>query len=61
MAKLERLIQDGRIHPGRIEDIVKKVEKEVEQIIRETGEKAASFDCGVHDVSIRKSSTCWAR
>jgi ribonuclease Y len=46
---LERLIQDGRIHPGRIEDIVKKVEKEVEQIIRETGEKA-SFDCGVHDV-----------
>ena len=46
---LERLIQDGRIHPGRIEDIVKKVEKEVEQIIRETGEKA-SFDCGVHDI-----------
>ncbi|MDD3249659.1 MAG: ribonuclease Y [Smithella sp.] len=46
---LERLIQDGRIHPGRIEEIVKKVEKEVEQIIRETGEKA-SFDCGVHDI-----------
>jgi ribonuclease Y len=46
---LERLIQDGRIHPGRIEDIVRKVEKEVEQIIRETGEKA-SFDCGVHDI-----------
>lgn len=46
---LERLIQDGRIHPGRIEEIVKKVEKEVDQIIRETGEKA-SFDVGVHDV-----------
>jgi ribonuclease Y len=46
---LERLIQDGRIHPGRIEDIVKKVEKEVEQIIRETGENAC-FDCGVHDI-----------
>ncbi|HRS89886.1 MAG TPA: ribonuclease Y [Smithellaceae bacterium] len=46
---LERLIQDGRIHPGRIEDIVKKVEKEVDQIIRETGEKA-SFDVGVHDI-----------
>ena len=46
---LERLIQDGRIHPGRIEDIVKKVRTEVEQIIRETGEKA-SFDVGVHDV-----------
>jgi len=46
---LERLIQDGRIHPGRIEDIVKKVRTEVEQIIRETGEKA-SFDVGVHDI-----------
>jgi ribonucrease Y len=46
---LERLIQDGRIHPGRIEDIVKKVRVEVDQIIRETGEKA-SFDCGVHDI-----------
>ncbi|MEN6375008.1 MAG: ribonuclease Y [Smithella sp.] len=46
---LERLIQDGRIHPGRIEEIVKKVRLEVEQIIRETGEKA-SFDVGVHDI-----------
>jgi ribonucrease Y len=46
---LERLIQDGRIHPGRIEDIVKKVRSEVDQIIRETGEKA-SFDVGVHDI-----------
>lgn len=46
---LERLIQDGRIHPGRIEEIVKKVRTEVEQIIRETGEKA-SFDVGVHDI-----------
>jgi ribonuclease Y len=46
---LERLIQDGRIHPGRIEEIVKKVKGEVDQIIRETGEKA-SFDAGVHDI-----------
>jgi ribonuclease Y len=46
---LERLIQDGRIHPGRIEDIVKKVRAEVEQVIRETGEKAC-FDVGVHDL-----------
>jgi len=46
---LERLIQDGRIHPGRIEEIVKKVRTEVEQIVRETGEKA-SFDAGVHDI-----------
>ena len=46
---LERLISDGRIHPGRIEDIVKKVKAEVETVIRETGERA-SFDVGVHDI-----------
>jgi ribonuclease Y len=46
---LERLITDGRIHPGRIEDIVKKVRMEVDVIIRETGERA-SFDVGVHDI-----------
>lgn len=46
---LERLITDGRIHPGRIEDIVKKVRGEVDTIIKETGERA-SFDVGVHDI-----------
>lgn len=46
---LERLISDGRIHPGRIEDVVKKVTTEVETIVRETGERV-SFDTGVHDV-----------
>jgi ribonuclease Y len=46
---LERLITDGRIHPGRIEDIVKKVRTEVDAIIRETGERT-SFDVGVHDI-----------
>ncbi len=46
---LERLISDGRIHPGRIEDVVKKVTTEVETTIRETGERV-SFDAGVHDV-----------
>ena len=46
---LERLITDGRIHPGRIEEIVKKVRTEVDQIIRETGERT-SFDVGVHDI-----------
>ena len=46
---LERLISDGRIHPGRIEDVVKKVTAEVDGIIRETGERA-SFDLGVHDL-----------
>ncbi|HPB71274.1 MAG TPA: ribonuclease Y [Syntrophales bacterium] len=46
---LERLITDGRIHPGRIEDVVKKVATEVDSIIRETGERT-SFDVGVHDI-----------
>lgn len=44
---LEKLISDGRIHPGRIEEIVEKVKKELEQKIQEEGEKA-SFDAGVH-------------
>jgi len=46
---LETLIHDGRIHPGRIEEIVKKVQAEVDKVIRETGERV-SFDAGVHDV-----------
>jgi ribonucrease Y len=46
---LERLITDGRIHPGRIEEIVKKVRLEVDNIIKETGERV-SFDVGVHDL-----------
>ncbi len=44
---LERLISDGRIHPARIEDVVKKVGQEVEQTIKEAGEQAA-FDLGIH-------------
>ncbi len=44
---LDRLISDGRIHPGRIEEIVDKVTQEVEANIREAGEDAA-FDAGVH-------------
>jgi ribonuclease Y len=43
---LERLIADGRIHPGRIEEIVEKTKKEMEQKIREEGERAA-FEVGV--------------
>jgi ribonuclease Y len=46
---LERLISDGRIHPGRVEDIVKKAKVEVDNLIRETGERT-SFDAGVHDL-----------
>ncbi|MEW6387784.1 MAG: ribonuclease Y [Thermodesulfobacteriota bacterium] len=44
---LMRLISDGRIHPGRIEEIVEKVTQELEVSIREAGEEAA-FDAGVH-------------
>jgi ribonuclease Y len=44
---LERLISDGRIHPARIEEIVQKVEQELEISIREAGEQA-TFDVGVH-------------
>ncbi len=46
---LARLIADGRIHPARIEEVVKKVEQEVEQTIREAGEQA-TFDLGVHGI-----------
>ncbi len=44
---LIKLISDGRIHPARIEDIVRKVEKEVDNSMKEAGEQAA-FDLGVH-------------
>jgi len=44
---LEKLIVDGRIHPGRIEETVEKSRKEVEQIIKQEGEKA-TFETGVH-------------
>ncbi len=46
---LERLIDDGRIHPARIEDVVAKVNKEIEASIREAGEQA-TFDLGVHGI-----------
>ncbi|MBI3399470.1 MAG: ribonuclease Y [Deltaproteobacteria bacterium] len=44
---LERLVADGRIHPARIEEIVSKVEQEIEQTIKEAGEQAL-FDAGIH-------------
>jgi len=46
---LERLIQDGRIHPARIEDIVRKAEEELDVQIREVGQQA-TFDAGVHGI-----------
>ncbi|MBN1850247.1 MAG: ribonuclease Y [Deltaproteobacteria bacterium] len=47
---LERLIDDGRIHPARIEEMVKKVNKEIEAAIKEAGEQA-TFDVGVHGIN----------
>ncbi len=46
---LIKLISDGRIHPARIEDVVKKVEQEVDTVMKEAGEQAA-FDLGVHGI-----------
>ena len=43
---LEKLIADGRIHPTRIEDMVEKARREIEQIIKREGERAA-FETGV--------------
>ncbi|MEE4352944.1 MAG: ribonuclease Y [Desulfatiglans sp.] len=47
---LERLIDDGRIHPARIEEIVAKVSKEIDATIKEAGEQA-TFDVGVHGIN----------
>ena len=44
---LENLIGDGRIHPARIEEMVEKAKKEVQNIVKEAGEQAM-FDTGVH-------------
>ncbi|KAB2835412.1 MAG: ribonuclease Y [Candidatus Brocadia sp.] len=46
---MEKLIIDGRIHPAHIEEIVKETEKEIEQIIQETG-KQTCFDLGIHNI-----------
>ena len=46
---LEKLVTDGRIHPGRIEEVVRKSEQELDESIREAGQKAI-FDVGVPGV-----------
>ncbi|MBN1522404.1 MAG: ribonuclease Y [Candidatus Aureabacteria bacterium] len=46
---LEKLILDGRIHPARIEEVVEKSKKEMNQMIKEYGEQAV-FDAGIHPV-----------
>ena len=46
---LEKLIVDGRIHPARIEEMVEKAQKEVENMMREEGE-AATLEVGIHGI-----------
>ena len=46
---LEKLIADGRIHPARIEEMVEKAQKELDQKIKEAGEQA-TFEVGVHGI-----------
>ena len=46
---LEKLIQDGRVHPARIEEMVEKARKEVDAQIKEEGE-SATFETGVHGI-----------
>ena len=44
---LEKLMVDGRIHPGRIEEVVEKAQRDLEERVREDGEQAA-YEAGVH-------------
>lgn len=53
---LLQLINDGRIHPGRIEEVVAKVTKELEVGMREAGEQA-TFDVGAHGVHVELIKT----
>jgi ribonuclease Y len=44
---MEKLVADGRIHPGRIEEVIEKAKKEVEQSMREAAEEAC-YELGIH-------------
>ena len=46
---LEKLIQDGRIHPARIEDIVEKVKRDIEKTIKDAGENA-TYEAGIYNL-----------
>lgn len=47
---LEKLVSDGRIHPSRIEEMVEKSRKEVENVIKKEGEQA-TFETGIHGIN----------
>jgi ribonuclease Y len=46
---MEKLVADGRIHPGRIEEVIEKAKKEVEESMREAAEEAC-YELGVHEL-----------
>ena len=48
---LEKLVSDGRIHPSRIEEVVKKTQKEVDQLVKEAGERAAE-EMGIYGLHV---------
>ena len=47
---MEWLVEDGRIHPGRIEEVVEKAQEEVDRTVVEDAEQAL-YDLGIHDVN----------
>ncbi len=49
---MERLVSDGRIHPGRIEEVVAKAEEDVKKQIREAAEEVL-YELGIHDLQAR--------
>ena len=49
---IERLVEDGRIHPARIEEVIVKVKEEIDKLIFDQGE-AAAFELGIHDLNPR--------
>ncbi len=53
---MQKLVDDGRIHPGRIEELVEKAQQQVEEESQRVGEESA-FDLGVHDMHAQLVST----
>ena len=52
---LHQLVQDGRIHPARIEEVVSKVRKQIEEEIIETGKRTV-IDLGIHGCTLNSSA-----